>query len=154
MLITIVSRTHLLAACAALTCSVVSADTLNMAVSANVLSTCRMITVPAMSFGNLDLVTPVALTVPVTATYKCTNGQAPTGFTVGAVASPFAGSLASGANSIAYQVAWTNPTTAGTGLGAAATAINVVLTGTMTAAAYSNAAVGTYAQSVPVSITP
>lgn len=148
------SRACLVSAALVLSCGVASADTLNMAVSATVLSTCRLITVPAMSFGNLDLVTPVNLTVPVTVTYKCTSGQAPTGFTVGTVASPFTGSLASGANRIAYQIGWTNPTTAGTGLGAAATAINVTLTGTMTAAAYSSAAVGSYTQSVPVSITP
>lgn len=132
------------------------ADSLNMTVSASVPAGCRMTSVPAMSFGTLDLVTAADVSVPVTVSFKCTVGTTATSFSVGGSAtSPFAGSLSSGSDTIAYSIAWTAPTfVAGTGVGSGGTATNVTLTGTILGTAYANKTVGSYSQTVAVAINP
>jgi spore coat protein U-like protein len=132
------------------------ADSVNMTVSASVPAGCRMTSVPAMSFGTLDLVTAADVSVPVTVSFKCTVGTTATSFSVGgSTTSPFAGSLSSGGDSISYSIGWTAPTfVAGTGVGSGGTATNVVLTGTMLGTAYANKPVGSYSQTVAIAINP
>src|SRR5687767_8354089 len=126
MSLTKILRTATFAAIA-LSSAAAIADTANMAVSASVPVACRLTTVPALSFGVLDQVAaPVVNPAVVNVQYKCTNGTAPTAFSVGGdTDGSFAGSLSNGTDTIAYTIGWTNPTTAGTGLGPTGTAIDV-----------------------------
>lgn len=150
------ARIAALSAAAALSCSFASADTLNMAVTASVIGTCKLVAVPALDFGTLNQVTAPAVNPgAVNVTYRCTKNTGPATFTVGGGGTPFTGSLSNGTDTIAYSVGWTNPTTAGSGLGSTVTPVTVALTGTMAGGAnYQNVSAGSYAQSVAVSITP
>jgi spore coat protein U-like protein len=146
-----------LAAVLALASTGAFADTANMTVTANVPTACRLITVPALGFGTLDQVNaPAVNPAAVTLQYKCTNGTAPTGFTIGGSATgTFTGALSNGTDTIAYTIGWTAPTTAGTGLASTTTPIDVSLTGAMAGGVnYSGKSVGAYTQSVAVVITP
>ena len=153
------ARLAAVTAAAALTCAVASADSLNMAVTANVSGKCKMVSVPPLDFGTLDQVlAPVVTPAAVSVTYRCTKGTAPSTFTVGGFASsPFTGSLTTaGPDTIAYTIAWPTPVnTVGGGLGALIAPVTVLLTGSMPGGAnYQNVAAGPYAQTVPVAITP
>ncbi len=137
--------------------SATAADSLDMNVQANVPATCRLVSVPSFNFGDLDQVAAPAITLPTqNVVYRCTNGTAPTGFTVGSSStSPFLGSLSNGTDTIAYQVAFAAPTTPGTGLAAVGNNINVTLTASMAGGANYNAkSTGLYTQLVPITIAP
>lgn len=151
------SRLAVATAAAALSCSAAfAADTQNMTVQANVVGTCKLVTVPLLDFGTLNQVTaPAVNPAAVNVTYRCTKNTAPTSFTVGGGASPFTGSLGNGTDTIAYTVTWTNPTTQGSGLGTGITPVDVALTGSMAGGAnYQNVSAGTYTQSVAIVINP
>lgn len=141
-------------AAAALSATAVFADTANLTVTANVPAVCRLVTVPGMNFGTLDQVAEPEVNTTSVLQYKCTNGTAPTALTVGGVASPFSGNLDSAGNLIAYTISWTNPTTAGSGLGAAAAAIDLTLNGQIPAGTYGTKPAGTYQQIVQLVLTP
>ena len=133
------------------------ADTANMTVSASVPTGCRLITVPALSFGTLDQVSaPAVNPTAVKVQYKCTAGTSPSSFSVGGSTSgSYTGSLGNGTDTIAYTIAWTNPTTAGTGLGSSITPIDVSLAGSMAGGANYNAkSTGNYTESVAIVIAP
>ena len=132
------------------------ADSVNMTVSASVPAGCRMTSVPAMSFGTLDLVSALDVSVPVTVSFKCTVGTTATSFSVGGTAtSPYTSNLSSGGNTIAYSISWLAPTfVAGTGVGATGTATDVTLTGSILGTAYANKPVGNYSQTVAIAINP
>jgi spore coat protein U-like protein len=152
-------RIAAVAAAAALSCSFASADTLSMAVSANVVGTCKLVAVPALPFGTLDQVlAPNLDPAAVNVTYRCTKNTAPATFTVGGSATtPFTGSLANTTtpgDTIAYTITWTAPVTGGSGLGTGVTPVNVPLSGHMLGANYQNVTAGSYSQSVAVVITP
>lgn len=149
------ARISAVAAAAVLSCSFASADTLNMAVSAQVVGTCKLVSVPAMDFGTLNQVTAPVVPAAANVTYRCTKNTAPATFTVGGGGSPYTGSLGNGTDNIAYTVSWTAPTTGGDGLGTTITPVTVALTGSMAGGTnYQNASAGTYTQSVAVVITP
>lgn len=143
-------------AAAALTSSLALADTANMAVSATVVGTCKLVTVPALSFGTLDQVAAPAVTpAAVNVTYRCTKNTAPTAFTVGGSGGgSFTGSLSNGTDTIAYGITWTTPTTGGSGLGTGITPVDVALSGTIAASVYQNVSAGSYTESVAIAITP
>lgn len=150
-------RIAAIAAAAALSCSFAFAgDTQNMTVQAQVVGTCKLVTVPTLDFGTLDQVTaPAVNPAAVNVTYRCTKNTAPATFTVGGGASPFTGSLGNGTDTIAYTITWTAPTTGGSGLGTGITPVNVALTGSMAGGAnYQNVSAGTYTQTVAIAITP
>ena len=156
MSLTKILRTATFAA-VALSSAAAIADTANMTVSANVPVACRLTTVPALNFGVLDQVAaPAVNPAAVNVQYKCTNGTGPSAFSVGgSVTGSYTGSLGNGTDTIAYTIGWTNPTTAGTGLGPTGTAINVAMTGSMAGGAnYQNKSTGTYTESVAIVITP
>ena len=153
------TRIAAVAAAAALSCSFASADTGSMAVSANVIGTCKLISVPSLPFGTLDQVlAPAVDPTAVNVTYRCTKNTAPATFTVGASnTGTFIGLLANTTtpgDTIAYTITWTAPTTGGSGLGTGITAVNVPLSGHMLGASYQNVTAGSYAQAVAVVITP
>lgn len=146
-------------AAAAMSCSFAAADTLSMAVSATVVGTCKLVSVPALPFGTLDQVAAPDLDpAAVNVTYRCTKNTAPATFTVGASnTGSFTGSLSNTTtpgDTIAYTITWTAPTTGGTGLGTGITPVNVPLSGHMLGASYQNVTAGSYSQSVAVVITP
>lgn len=150
-----ISRAAAIAAAAALSCSFASAaDTLPMTVSASVVATCKLVTVPLLDFGTLNQVTaPAVNPAAVNVTYRCTKGTTPA-ITLGAAlsASPFTGSLSNGTDTIAYAITWTNPGATLTGFGGSA--LSVGLTGAIAASIYQNVTAGTYTQTVAVNITP
>ena len=153
------ARIAAVAAAAALTCSFASADTVSMAVSANVVGTCKLVSVPPLPFGTLDqVIAPAVDPTAVNVTYRCTKSTAPSLFTVGASnTGTFIGVLANTTtpgDTIAYTVTWTAPTTGGSGLGTAVTPVNVPLSGHMLGASYQNVTAGSYSQAVAVIITP
>lgn len=153
------SRIAAVSTAALLSCSFASANTLNMAVSANVVGTCRLVSVPPLPFGTLDQVAAPDLDPPaVNVTYRCTKNTGPATFTVGGSnTGTFNGSLANTTtpgDTIPYTITWTAPTTAGSGLGTGVTPVNVPLSGHMLGANYQDVTAGDYAQSVAVVITP
>ena len=131
-------------------------DTQNMTVQANVIGTCKLVTVPLLDFGTLNQVTaPAVNPAAVNVTYRCTKNTAPTSFTVGASnTGAFTGSLSNGTDTIAYGITWTAPVTGGSGLGTGVTPVNVALTGSIAATVYQNVSAGTYTQSVAIVIAP
>lgn len=135
----------------------IAASSMNMQVNASVTGTCKITSVPTIDFGSLDPSNPVAVSFPAgtyKVTYQCTKGTTPAAISLnGDAASPFVGSLAgltTTTDLIAYQIAWTNPTTAGAGFAAAG--IEVELTPTMTATAYASVSAQSYRQTVTVDI--
>ena len=135
------------------------ADTGTLAVSATISPTCKLTSVPPMSFS-LNPVTTANGTANSVVTYRCTKGTAPAGFTVGGGASPYASGTSplkgTGTNTdtLPFSITWTNPTTAGTGLGTDQTPQQVTLSGTILNADFVNAAADTYSTNVAVVITP
>jgi spore coat protein U-like protein len=154
----VISRA-IVAAAAFGACAAFAADTGTLAVSATVKGTCKLTSVPPMSF-TLDPSIGGDVTQTSDVQYKCTKGTAPAsnGFTVGGVTSNYSGTLAATAtgntDSIAVGITWTAPSTAGNGLGASVTPVTVRLTGTILAANYLNVTADTYKQDVQVSINP
>lgn len=124
----------------------------SMAVSATVTGTCQLGTVNAMDFGTLDAVAAPAVTgITTTITYRCTKGRSPTALTIGGGGSPYAGSMSGPLSStIPFSLTWGTPP-AGTGMSAA---VALTVTGAIAAGAYSDAAAGAYAATVPVVFTP
>jgi len=153
-------RIAAVSAAAVLSCSFASAgDTLSMAVSANVVGTCKLVSVPPLPFGTLDQVTAPDLNpAAVNVTYRCTKNTGPATFTVGASSTgTYSGLLANtttAGDTIPYTITWTAPTTAGSGLGTGVTPVIVPLSGHMLGVNYQNVSAGAYAQAVAVVITP
>ena len=153
------ARIAAISAAALLSCSFATADTGIMAVSANVIGTCKLISVPPLPFGPLDQVAAPDLNPPaVNVTYRCTKNTGPSSFTVGGSAAPtFNGILANTTtpgDTIPYTITWVAPTTAGSGLGSTIAAVIVPLSGHMLGANYQNVTAGNYAQAVTVLINP
>lgn len=128
-------------------------DSKNLTVTAKVVGTCQLLSNVTAAFGTLTQVGAVDQQKLVTVQYRCTTNTAPTSFTVGASASPFAGTMKNLANDpMPYKVTWTNPTTAGSGLGTGVTPVDVVLTVDLLAVDFANAPAGDYTQTVAVEI--
>ena len=135
-----------------------AADSVNLNVTASVTGTCKLTSVPTMAFGALDPAAGTNATAGSNVIYKCTKGTSPSGFTVGGSTSPYTGSLA-GATSgntdvIPFKVTWTNPTTAGTGLGASITGVTVALSGSIQGTDYVNVTADNYSATVADAINP
>ena len=159
MSITRFARIAAVSAAALLSFSVSAGDSVNMAVSANVIGTCKLVSVPPLPFGLLDQVAAPNLNPPaVTVTYRCTKGTSPVSFTVGGSAAPtYSGLLANTTtpgDTIPYTITWAAPTTQGSGLGSAVAQVPVLLSGSMLGANYQNVTAGAYAHTVAVVITP
>ncbi|HET8745744.1 MAG TPA: spore coat protein U domain-containing protein [Ramlibacter sp.] len=135
-------------------------ESASLTVTAEVVKVCTLALSGDVEFGQLDVVNGSDLTRTVTATYQCTKDTAVTSFKVGGVAAAapakgnFAGSMASGSNTMAYTIEWTDPGSF-TGLGMQPVAANqkaVDLIAKLPKANYQNAAPGSYTQTVAVTI--
>jgi hypothetical protein len=145
-----------IAAAAALSCSAVLADTMDMTVNAKVNGTCRMVTAPTVDFGTLNQVTAADITLgAVQVQYKCTKGLSPTAFTIGGAAAPsYSGTVSNGTDTIPYTLTWSAAqVTAGLGM-ATGKEISVDVVGKMTGTDYQDAPAGTYTAAVTIEITP
>ena len=140
--------------------SAIAADTYNLSVSATVLGRCSFTQAAGQTLtltntlGGIDPSSGTNATGSANITYKCTKGQAPA----------FSANLGSneggtGANRVSdgtnFMVYTLNLTTggAGTGFGAAENK-TLAVAGTVLPAQFQNAAVGTYTDTVTISVTP
>lgn len=125
-------------------------DTANVQVTANVMATCRF-----------QSINPIAFTVDpllggnqggtANLVFQCANGVNYTlndSDGVGDVGL-YTGNLASGGNTMAYSVSYTNAQAASTGV-----AVTSLLTATVTQAAYNGKPAGSYTDTIVFTITP
>lgn len=148
-------RIAALAAIAALSSGVHAADNADLTVTASVSSVCKLTAVPAMNFGALDPSANSNATASSVIEYKCTKGVAPSSFTVGGQSGgSYSGTLTGASaspDSIAYAIAWTAPTAAGSGFGDGAEK-TVTLNGTIQYANFQNVKADTYSATVAIII--
>ena len=132
------------------------ADTSNMPVTATVLAVCKLNSTPTLAFGTLDPSSGVNVTQTATVSFWCSQG---TSYSI----SPDNGLHYDGANTtrrmkgpgasdfIAYSLSPASAT--GTGAGTS-TALNLAFSGTVQGSSYVNATVGSYSDTVVITITP
>lgn len=134
------------------------ADSQTMSVTAKVNGACKLTLSGAMAFGTLDPSNAVDVPASVTATYRCTKGQAAGAFSVGAIATGatgYAGTIGNGTDTIPYTVKWTDPAAfTGAGFGSSAASKTVTLNGSILGTDYPNVSAGNYTGSVAVQILP
>jgi spore coat protein U-like protein len=143
-----------------------AADNQTLNVSATVTGTCKLISVPPMSF-TLDPTSASNGAATSNVTYRCTKGTAPTGFTVGgasaatgfssgttAATGALVGAIVGNTDVLPYSISWTAPSTAGSGMGTGVTPVTVALSGSIANSAFINATADTYSGSVAVVINP
>jgi spore coat protein U-like protein len=129
-------------------------DSTNVAVSANVVGTCKFLTGGIMAFGDLDPSSGVNKNALVTQpTFWCTKGAS---YTIAddkglyESGTTFRVKHASLAEYIPYTFTYT---TTGTGNGPGST-LTMNIAGTITFADYQNSSAGSYADTVTLTITP
>lgn len=130
------------------------AATQNVQVSAEVIGTCRFNSAADVDFGVLDQTVTADATAAGSLEFWCTSN---TNYTlsdeanVGTADGNFDGTLASGGDSIPYNLSYTNTSGPGTGKNAPITS---VITGTIANADYVDAPTGVYNDTVTFTITP
>ena len=138
--------------------SALAADTQTMTVSAAVLGVCKFTSSAyTMTFTNIDPASVASATQTTTIGYKCTKNTGPAAITFAGGATGTIVSLpgvGTPANTLPVTLSWTNPVTLGSGFGVASTPISFAVTGTITAANFSNAPADTYTTGVLVAILP
>jgi hypothetical protein len=152
------------AAAAAVLCSLpaLAADNGNVTVTATVQGICKLTATPAMSWGSpgIDPTGNTDAIATSTVKYRCTKGTSAGTFSVGTSTTGTYNGTLTGAlpspDTMAYQITWSTNYSgfSGAGFAPAAAEGSVVLTGTITSAAYSVVKADTYSQTVAVSITP
>lgn len=132
-----------------------AADTTNLLVSASVLQTCKFrATSTPLGFGAIDPSLTTDRTMTANVLYRCTTGTLSAGVTAtGGLTRSMAGSGTAALQTLAYTLGFANATGTGTGFGAGQD-LTMVVTGTITPAAFQNATVGPYAETVVLNITP
>lgn len=130
-----------------------AADSQTLAVTANVPGLCKFSsTSTPLAFGNVDPSLTVDKVVPVNVNYKCTKNTSSLGVTAaGGTNRTMAGPTA--ADTMGYTLGFSGGTQAGKGFGPGQDLV-LVVTGTITAAQYQNAAAGAYSENVTLNITP
>lgn len=130
-----------------------AADSSTLAVTANVPGICKFSTASTpLAFGSVDPSLTADKVVPVNVNYKCTKNTSSLGVTAaGGTTRTMVGPTA--ADTMGYTLAFSGGTQAGKGFGPGQDLI-LVVTGTITAAQYQNAAAGAYAENVTLNITP
>lgn len=144
---------------AALSGSAAASDSQTMTVSAKVLAVCYFSSSAyTMTFADINPHGSTNATQTTSIGYKCTKGTpaAAITFDTGATGSSvnLSGTGANASTTVPVALAWTTPSTSGTGFGSGATDISFNVTGTITAANYGNLPADTYSKAVTVSITP
>ncbi len=135
-----------------------AADSQTMAVSAKVLSVCKFTSSAyTMTFTDISPESTTDVTKPTVIGYKCTKNTAAAAITFdgGATGSSvLLAGTATPANTLPVSLAWTTPTAPASGFGSGSTALTFTVTGTITAANFSNMPADTYTKDVTVAITP
>lgn len=133
---------------------IASAATTNVTVSASIIGTCQFDTTPALAFGALDQTSGSDETATGDLKFWCTKNAAYTlsdETNVGVADGAFSGTIADGANSIPYSIAYTNSSGSGAGK---TTLTTSTLTATILNAAYVDKPAGDYSGTVTFTITP
>lgn len=129
-----------------------AADNTGLAVTASVPGLCKFSTTSTpLAFGSVDPSLTADKIVPVNVNYKCTKNTASLGVTAGGgTTRTMTGPTA--ADTMGYTLAFAGGTQTGKGFGPGQDLI-LVVTGTITAAQYQNAAAGAYSENVTLTIT-
>ena len=127
-----------------------AANTTSVGVSATVAGICKFsaTTGSTLSFGSIDPSGTAAATASVTLPFQCTKSA-----TSAASIQSGGTALVSSTNTMAYSSSLTGVVQTGSGFGSGAT-LTMTLNGTVAAAVYQAAAVGTYVDSIVVSVSP
>ncbi len=138
--------------------SAVAADSITVPVSATIQGVCKFFTSPVPtlyivttgsgSTGYIDPSLAAVATGSVNVDYKCTKGQSPTFALTGGSALTLTGPASS------TMIATMSIGTGSAGLGFAAAAQSVTLTGTIASTIYQGANAGTYTGSQTVTVNP
>lgn len=130
-----------------------AAGSTTLAVTASVNGVCKFsATTQPLALGAIDPSLTTDVTASASVLYKCTNKTTSLGITAPAgqrtmtIASP-------GTDTLLYTLAITGDKSQGLGFGTGKD-LTATVTGTITAAQYQNAAVGSYSENVTLSITP
>ena len=132
-----------------------AADTQSLAVSASVKAVCKFNSgqTPALAFGEIDPSLSGDKTATANVLYRCTNG---TSASVTDVTGPrnMSGSGTAAGEMMAYTLAFDSGAS-GTGSGfGSGKDITLAVSGKITATQYENAMVGSYADTVTLTVTP
>lgn len=134
--------------------SSLAADSTTMAMSANVIGTCKYSTTPALAFGVLDQTLSTDATASGNLQFWCTKGAS---YTLSDQANPgvgdgaFAGAITNGTDAIPYTITYNNFT----GNGAGKTTLNTsTLTAKILNGDYVNVSAGAYTGTVTFTVAP
>jgi spore coat protein U-like protein len=140
--------------------SAIAADTYSLAVSAQVLGRCKFTQAAGSTLtmtnvvGGIDPSSATNATGSANITYRCTNGQAPA-FTNDTGTHVSGGNMRVADGSGNFMIYTLGLTSGGAGLGfGAASDRTLAVAGTITSANFASAAVGTYTDTVVISVTP
>jgi hypothetical protein len=140
---------------ATLTCAAglaAAADSQTLAVSATVSAMCKFsVASTPLAFGAIDPSLTTDATMTANVLYKCSKGTPSTG--VNAAGGATRSMTGPGASTMAYTLGFSGDTQTGKGFGSGQD-LTLVVTGTITAAAYQNASAGAYSENVTLNITP
>ena len=127
-----------------------AAGSTTLAVTASVNGVCKFsaITQP-LAFGAIDPSLTTDVTASASVLYKCTNKTTSLGITAPAGQR----TMLSGTDTLLYTLAITGDKSQGLGFGTGKD-LTATVNGTITAAQYQNAAVGSYTENVTLNITP
>lgn len=132
-----------------------AADTQSLAVSASVTGVCKFNSgqTPALAFGAIDPSGTADKDATANVLYRCTKGTTAAVTDVTGTRS-MAGSGTAAGESMAYTLSFdSGDSGTGNGFGAGA-AITLAVSGKITAAQYQDAMVGSYAETVTLTVTP
>lgn len=133
-----------------------AADNQTLAVTATVTGMCKfsVLSTP-LAFTDIDPSLTTDKTITANVLYKCTKGTASAGVTAtdGLSRNMKGVSPLQVADTLAYTLAFSGDTQVGAGFGSGNDR-TLVVTGTITAAQYNNAASGSYSETVTLNITP
>ncbi|MDP2257915.1 MAG: spore coat protein U domain-containing protein [Polaromonas sp.] len=140
---------------ATLTCAAglaAAADSQTLGVTASVTATCKFsATNTSLAFGAIDPSLTADKVVTANVLYKCSKGTPSTGVTAsGGTSRSMTGPSS---DTMAYTLGFSGDTQTGKGFGSGQD-LTLVVTGTITAAAYQNASAGAYSENVTLNITP
>ena len=133
-----------------------AAGTQTLVVTATVSGLCKFSTANVLTMSPAAAIDPSGtanVTMTRTLNYNCTKGVSPTGGVTATTANGAVRNMANGLETLAYTLAWTGDTVAGTGFGTG-TSKPVIFTGTITALQYQNAAALTFTDNVVLNINP
>lgn len=135
-----------------LAAGIAAADTQSVSVTASVTGVCKFNTgqTPVLAFGAIDPTGSAAKTASVDVLFKCTKGQSATVAATGGLSRTLAGPSSS---SMPYTVTLTGASATGAGFGSS-TDLTLTVGGSVAVADYQNATVGSYTDTISLTVTP